>query len=404
MNKVRTVLAILAASTLLLMASAALGGPIPVDTAGGTMKHARDYNKIQDTNNMLSEMNTMGDQQMGVHSIQSEMNEMITTTEEHAKREANTAAKIARETTKKMRTESHNVIHSVETTTRGKGGGATYKPSKHIAVAIPKKFAEDNTIKEMESKGMAKCKGDSCIIMMEKNTPEEHVVHILSAVLKRIPPKAKVHTALIRHGDYAVAKAVIEDVNKTEVSYATADQGIFAVTVEIPKSDVNSARLIEGNVIFLQTDPVLRIYLRSENNQIAVARFTIKKAVDLNTTDMIEFASCSIGVRNVRYNSNKGTISFQMSDGNQPVYIPSVKIVGPGTLVLPQYDSQTKTYTAKIKNTTGTKIEAYVDGCGEIIYPITGTQTNTGENKGGVAAILVVLGIIAAAILIVLRT
>jgi len=348
MNEVGATLVILLVSTL-LWAHVALAGPLDIGTTSGIITHSMDHNKLLEKNSESYEMNTVvGQQAESPNSIRSEMNEMVTT-EEHTKQEAKNTTKAAKETTEKMGEKSQNMANAAVTSTGNKGDGAKYKPSAHVAVAIPRRFAEENTIKEMESKGMAKCKGDSCIIMVDKNAAEKHIAHILSAVLKRVSSRAKVHTAIIRRGDYAVAKAVVEDVNKTEVSYATADQGIFAVTVE--------------------------------NNQIAVARFVIKKALDLNTTDRIEFASCSIGVRNVNYDPSNGTISFQMSDGNQPVYIPSVKIVGPGTLVLPQYDSETKRYAAKIKNPAGAKIEAYVDGCGEIIYPLTEGQTSSRENK-----------------------
>ncbi len=275
-----------------------------------------------------------------------------------------------------------------------------YRPSKYVAVPLPAKLA---TTSEKNGPVKTKCSGSRCYLLVDKNTSTKHLERFLESIVKNAAPHAKVHVAVERKGAYAVAKAVVVDQNKTDVSYATADQGIFAVTVEIPKSEVNSAKLIEGNVIFLQTDPVLRIYLRSENNQIAVAKFTIRKAVDLNTTDSIEFASCSIGVRNVKYDPNEGTISFQMSDGNQPVYIPSVKIVAPGTLVLPQYDSKTRTYVAKLNRTNNAKIEAYVDGCGEIIYPLVTSTQNTGTSSGGIAAILVIIGIVAAAIIVVAR-
>ena len=394
---------IIAVFAILGIATIAMASPLVtgVGTAGVVTQKNADQNvqkvetKISATTHETNTFNNMA-------NPREDKNTAKTVAEKQIKKSANSTEKVEKTAKNAMGGMAKNTNpreHEQKGPTHVK-----YKPSKYIAMAIPLTHHGKEAAKEINGEGALRCKNGVCTIIADKNTGTKQIEHILEKIIGNRPNVMRVRAKIIRKGDYAVAKAVVVEKNSTEVSYATADQGIFAVTVEIPKTEVNSAKLIEGNVIFLQTDPVLRIYLRSENNQIAVARFTIKKAVDLNTKDSIEFASCSIGVKNVNVDSGAGKLTFQISDGNQLVYIPSVKIVAPGTIILPQYDSQTKTYSAKIKDVSDAKIEAYVDGCGEIIYPITTAQENIGgHNTNGITIIVVILGVIAAAVLVVTR-
>ncbi|NPA76436.1 MAG: hypothetical protein GXN93_01630 [Candidatus Diapherotrites archaeon] len=341
--------------------------------------------------------------------------------EKHVKT-AVTEANKAKERMESAERKEHN-MPSKTTHSEERASHVKYKPSPEIVIPIPEKMAKSMAHEnheehnEMHHEGnvmengaretntetphiKTMCEHGQCYIVMDKNVSPKMINAILEKTI-RTTSHAKVRAEVIRKQDFAVVKAVVEENSQTHVEYATADQGIFAVTVEIPKTEVNNPSLIEGNVIFLKTDPVLRIYLRSEGNEIAVAGFTVKKAVELNTTDALEFAACTLGIRNVQTKGDE--ITFQITDGNQPVYVPSVKIETPGTLILPQYDAGSKTYSAKIQNTQGARIVAYVQGCGEIIYPLAEKAKASGGSTNGVAAIVVILGIIAVAVLVISR-
>ncbi len=392
---------------VLLSGSIVIASPLTKITVGVE----KNVISAQENNGVLPEMNTavsggskLTERNTGIKPMVDQNTETTASNATKRAQELEKRVTVTTENAKNVPTRAQSIgtkEHRKSSTRRGRTP-VQYRPSKYVAIPLPKSVVSKAAAKKMEESGRIKCGGDACTLLVEKNAPNKQMAQALKAIIGNVSRNAKIRAAIIRSGDYAVAKAVVVEQNRTDVSYATADQGIFAVTVEIPKSEINSAALIEGNVVFLRTDPILRIYLRSENNEIAVAKFSIKKAVELNTNDSIEFASCTIGVKNVNYDPSDGTLRFQMSDGNQPVYIPSVKIVAPGTLVLPQYDSKTKTYTAKIGSARNTKIEAYVDGCGQIIYPLAESAQNSKSN-GGIAAILVILGIIAAAVVIVAR-
>ncbi len=269
-----------------------------------------------------------------------------------------------------------------------------YRPAPKMPVPIPATVAKVAREHNVE----VRCYKKGCYMLVDKNAAEGSINHILDRIMTG--SKARIH--VLRKGKFAVVEAVVPENNVTKVQYATDDSGIFAVTVEIPKSEVNSADLIEGNVIFLKTDPVLKIYLRNDENGITVSGFTIKKVVELNTTASISFAACTVGFSSV--NMKDGQISFQITDGNQPVYVPNVHITTPAGTVIPQYNPQTRTYSAKLAADTG-KIVAYVSGCGDIIYPITPEAEKKRSSTGAtVATALVLLAIIAAGILVAKRS
>ncbi len=269
-----------------------------------------------------------------------------------------------------------------------------YRPAPKMPVPIPATVAKVAREHNIE----VKCYKKGCYMLVDKNAAEGNINRLLNRLMAG--SKTKIH--VLRKEKFAVVEAVVPENNVTKVQYATDDSGIFAVTVEIPKSEVNSANLIEGNVIFLKTDPVLKIYLRNDGNGITVSGFTIKKAVDLNTTASIAFAACTVGFSSV--NLKDGQISFQITDGNQPVYVPNVHITTPAGTVIPQYNPQTHTYSAKLAADNG-KIVAYVSGCGNIIYPITPEVEKKRSSAGTtVATALVLLAIISAGILVAKRS
>ncbi|GEM_PF-3053127 len=283
--------------------------------------------------------------------------------------------------------------------------GKEAKRAKTVAVAIPAPVRGEMQ-SEIEINGVkvrVECHHGACIAEMPAEMARKTVMaEVAKQILERAAPQAakrleikKIETYNLVTDNVTAVMAQDKENNSTVVTYAATGYKTVAITVEIPKDVLQKASgYIEGNVIIVKDDPVLRIYLSPEGNSPSTASFTVKKAVDELGSTVIEFAACQIRVANVQTIpvGDKWQVSFQIRDGNTPVYLQGVHIVGAGVDVVPQYDAATKTYIATVKPAMGLKIRAYVSGCGEITANVPKPAGSQGIPS------IVVWGIVLAAI------
>ena len=303
---------------------------------------------------------------------------------EQAKSAEQNVVKTAKEITETAKTEGHNEENVV------------YWSSDTVAIPVPAIVEEmvENKIEVNGVEAEVKCENGACVVEMPKIATEREKMHAVVATLQQtIPMRAKIwQMSVLERNGFTVAKAVATEENRTNVLYATADHGAFAVIAEIPKEILPDARKVEGNVVVLETDPVLKIYLRSEENGIAVAGYSIEGDINIVSKDRIEFAICSVRIADasVRKEGDRYTLSFKIYDGASPVYVPNVRVLAPGRSVVPQYDEATRTYSAIMGDVSDTRIVATVDGCGEITYYVQPPRESTSDTTI-LAALLVVL-------------
>ena len=300
-------------------------------------------------------------------------------------------------TTEETKSEMRETVKTEEQ----KEENVVYHRSDMVAIPVPA-MVEEQMEKKIEVNGVeaeVKCEGGACVVKMPKSAAENAKMQAITMALQQaIPTKAKIkEMSVIEKNGFAVAKAVAVEENRTKVMYATADQGAFAVIVSIPKSVLKSAADVEGNVVVLQMDPVLKIYLKSEGNSIAVAGYTVDKDVNIVSNDSIEFAVCSVRIGDVTsQKSDQGyTLRFKIYDGTEAVYVPNVRITAPGMSVVPQYDEVSKTYSATVPSIENAKIVANVDGCGEITYYIQSSERQTSSTTAAIVALVIVALIVA---------
>lgn len=341
-----------------------------------------DKNLLKDKEPIYEPVSTMKETEQTVENTGSEMNE----TREKS-------AETMKETEDQMRA-------------KGETENVKYERSDSVSLPIPVEMKMTNAkVGEVEIRGImaeTKCDGGKCVIVMPKDeASQKELLHLaITMAVEQMGVANKVHvvqTAVIERNGFMVAKVVAAEENKLRVMYATADQGAFAVISEIPKEVLPDINLIEGNVVFLETDPVLKIYLKAENNEIAVSGYTVTKDVNFISKDRVEFAVCAVRITDVSVteNGDRYILSFRVMDGTTPVYVPNVRIAGPGTSVIPQYDDIKKRYTATLSKADGIKIVANVSGCGEITYYVQKPE-NTSNNSLPVVISVAVMAILLA--------
>ncbi len=287
--------------------------------------------------------------------------------------------------------------------------GKEAKRAETVAIAIPMPAAKQME-QQLEINGIpvkVKCEHGACIAELPATVSQKEIMSaVAKQIMSHVAPEESNKLKIKKVETYNlvtdnVTKVVAQNVenNSTVVTYAATGYKTVAVTVEIPKSVLPKASgYVEGNIIIVKDDPVLRIYLSPDGNSPSIVSFTVKKAVEDLGSTVIEFAACQIKVVNVRTTTvgDKWQVSFQIRDGNTPVYIKGVHIVGAGVDVVPQYDAATKTYIATVKPAMGLKISAYVSGCGEITAAVPEPQQSAGVP--GIVVGAVILAAIAALI------
>ena len=307
---------------------------------------------------------------------------------ESIKESENNVMKKAKNTEQKVvkmvkKTES-KIIDAAKTEEK-KGEHVEYKRSGMVAIPVPA-IVEGMGEKKVDINGVKvgiACEDGVCIVKMPKSTAKTVKIQTMIAFLQNaVQAKVKVKTmSILDRNGFVVAKAVAVEGNRTKVMYATADQGTFAVIADIPKYVLPNAEGIEGNIVILKADPVLKIYLRSEKNRIGIAGYSIEGDVNVISKDRVVFAICAVRISDatIRESGDKYSLKFKVRDNMLPVYVPNVRVTLPGKTIIPQYDDDTKTYSALLDSANHVKIIANIDGCGEIVYYIPPPRDHEGS-------------------------
>ncbi len=154
------------------------------------------------------------------------------------------------------------------------------------------------------------------------------------------------------------------------VTISCEGNGIIAVDENLEKG---LEYYMNGGIIE-DFDPLLRWYIKLEGSTVRTLYRVISSDLPL-TTSRIRLATCDVGVANLRVETTfKGTGyavfgSFQVYDGERPVYIPDIEVKIGKKVLRPSFIENEKKYQFLVEVPPGSyvlTIEGDVDGCGEI--------------------------------------
>jgi len=168
-------------------------------------------------------------------------------------------------------------------------------------------------------------------------------------------------------------RTMLKEKDRVEV-YVAKGYLPVAMDVNVPKIDGRVPE-IAGRPVFLDVDPVLRVFLKVYDGNIATQQIIVER--DANIIDeKIRFAACSLYVENLVVETVKDDkyniiIRFQITDGGDVVYIQNVRAKIGGKNVIPQYDEGQRVYTATASTQRGVRrieIIGEADGCPAIYH------------------------------------
>jgi len=194
--------------------------------------------------------------------------------------------------------------------------------------------------------------------------------------------------------------------NKLYVVYVARGVGYIAVDDYIPKSSVSSYVSISGPVVFLNLDPVLRMFLRAESGKIDVRHYEVSGVtgiVPIRTA--VHFATCNLRI--VNFSASLTTIDgrsyvtgrFSVFDGDSPVLIPNLRVQIGDQVISPQYSSTDMSYqffAPYSEDADAVIISADVPGCSHFEHEEYLSLHESNDWTGWVLAglaILVAMGI-----------
>lgn len=167
---------------------------------------------------------------------------------------------------------------------------------------------------------------------------------------------------------------VVPDTNELFVVYTAKGIGYVSIDEEIPKDVAQTYMSVHGGVVFLNPDPVLRMYLRAENGKIDIRHYQVDDASEIPAADVsIRFASCSLSVADfsARRTKLEGkdylTGRFRiLGDDGKPVLIPNLTVRVGNQSLSPQHSSTDMYYSffaPYADNIRSVVISADVPGC-----------------------------------------
>ncbi len=228
----------------------------------------------------------------------------------------------------------------------------------------------------------AQCEDNFCVVFIPKNLVN-HNTHLCIRE-NRITFCPNGTITLMDLGVASLSKTVRKSGNKKTTTYVGKGYYPVAIRVKIPKIDGKPPKIV-ANAIYIETDPVLKIFLKTYNGNVAVSQITTESTSKV-IEDKISFESCTLNIAHVvtaveDRNGNTVLVSFQVVENDMPVYVPTVDVTIAGKKITPQYDPVLKTYVARTtvpKGTVRIHISARAEGCSTISYAQTvpvGMQT-----------------------------
>ncbi len=157
----------------------------------------------------------------------------------------------------------------------------------------------------------------------------------------------------------------------------------FSYDIYLPKKAVESAKNVKTPHITIVPDPVIRIYLKANQNGIAVASVSIENVKSkFLPTGILSFGACDVSIGSfqvAKIGPRKYAISFQVLDKETPILANHVSVKIDDRIVIPQYDSEKQEYRATVELPSGAhraEITVDVPLCGQTIYEKTFTTGN----------------------------
>ena len=193
--------------------------------------------------------------------------------------------------------------------------------------------------------------------------------------------------------------------NSVVVVFVAQGVGYVAADENIPKSTAQTFSSIRGDVVFINPDPILRIYLRAERGKVDVRHYEIEGATEIpKTTTTVLFAPCSLRVaafsaKLTRIGGKEyvaGRFKVVDSDGH-PLLIPTLSVVVGDDAVSPQYSSATMEYVFFVpydRAVDSVTISADVPGCSHFEHT---EYISLERGNGQTLAVLVLLVAVLAA-------
>lgn len=200
---------------------------------------------------------------------------------------------------------------------------------------------------------------------------------------------------------------IIPDTNQLFVVYAAKGVGYIVVDETIPKSVAETYVAIQGDVSFLNPDPILRIYLRAEKGRIDVRHYAIENVAEIPQTEIrLSFAACSLSVSDFSAKLTKFdgkdyiTGRFRIVDGDgKPLLIQNLSVQVGSQVITPQYSSSDMYYSffaPYSEEIDKIIISADVSGCSHLEHEEQVSFQRS--NYAGVVLVLLAVVAVAAAV------
>jgi len=166
------------------------------------------------------------------------------------------------------------------------------------------------------------------------------------------------------------------DHNVVHISATSFGVGYLRLDVNVPKS-VAPFDHIFGPAVIYNADPLLHIYLRAEKGAVDVSGVKITGVSEENVLDTVktslDFAACNLHVSNFSVSSagNQLLASFQILDGNTPVYLKDVSVLVGDSLIRPQFSTSSMLYSFTLSGVAlpvEVRISVPVHGCGTLSF------------------------------------
>lgn len=172
----------------------------------------------------------------------------------------------------------------------------------------------------------------------------------------------------------SLTRATVDWGGTYSVTYVNGGSRTVRVVEEYPKSVAADASAFSGDLIFLETDPVLVVYVAPGAESPVTYRVHAEDPPYL--IPYVELSACRLRVADVREErQGEGVlISFRVLERGRPAYLKGITVLIDGRSFSPQYDAETGEYTVFARLPPGSYrvvIRGTAPGCPAVVRAYT---------------------------------
>ncbi len=231
-------------------------------------------------------------------------------------------------------------------------------PYTHIRYSLP----ETNTFVDFQ------CSGAYCCGRYSGDTNGEVLITRLGEAR---PETFPLYVQVFEENGETLTRATVGWGDEYSVTYVNEGDRTLRVEEHYPKDLAANVSLFSGDLVFVETDPVLVVYVApGADNPVT---YRVRAEAPPYLIPYVELSTCDLRVTDVREETQGDgvLISFKVLEKGRAAYLTSMTVLIDNRSFSPQYDTETGVYTVFARLEPGNHrvvIRGVAPGCPAVVH------------------------------------